>query len=530
MGRRQGEYTEERYRFMFECNPQPMWIIDRESMTFLEVNRAAVDHFGYTRSELLNMRLPQLDFAMVNVSGLPALPPGGKLDGYRTLHCKDGSEVHIEVNARDVVLENRSAVLASLTDVTELINARRSADEANQAKSRFLANMSHEIRTPLGAILGFAELMADPRQSESERQDCIKTILRNGSQLSTVINDILDLSKIESERLSIESLPVCPIEVLEDVADLLRVQARAKGIDLILRSDSALPLRICSDPTRLRQILINIIGNALKFTKQGRVEVRVRQSSEQGIEFLKVLVKDDGPGISIENRAKLFQPFMQADTSTARVYGGSGLGLLLSRRLANALGGDVQLLESEVGQGSTFEISVAIGTQKDLDRLAEGVRTGSLDEASCQSEKISTFDDASLIGLHILLAEDAPDNRVLVSRLLAKEGAQVSWVDNGEDAVQQTLRGHFDVVLMDIQMPRMDGLHAVEFLRSKNYAGAVVALTAHAMNGDREKCLSAGFDDYVMKPIDRRALVETLSRVRSQAAKPAPRFAFENAT
>ena len=516
--------SEGKYRFLFRANPQPMWIVDRETLGFLEVNEAALREFGYSKQEYLQKKLSDLAEHLSGVEKLPDLPASGRIEGYRKIRCKDGREVQVEVNASDIVYEGRAARLASLTNVTELLKARRLADEASQAKSRFLANMSHEIRTPLGAILGFTELMANPQQSAAEKQDCISTILRNGVQLSRVINDILDLSKIESDKLEIERIPFSPLQLIEDVVHLLRRQAKLKGLELNLFTDGTISAVICSDPTRIKQILINIIGNAVKFTERGRVDVIVSQVSEGNREGLRIIVKDQGPGISETHREKLFQAFMQADCSTTRLYGGTGLGLTLSRKLARALGGDLRLLDSEVGGGSSFEVTIALGSKFEIERLSHVYENQERlkSENDSDHKSFETLARGRLAGMRILVADDAPDNRVLVSRFVQSFGAEVLCVENGDLAVKEAFRNVYDAILMDIQMPKMDGFEAVGMLRQKYYDGVVIALTAHAMKGDREKCLAAGFNDYVVKPIDKRALFKALLRQATSQRSTSP--------
>jgi PAS domain S-box-containing protein len=517
------EESEFKYRHLFSANPQPMWIVDEETLKFLEVNEAAITQYGYSREEFTNMtlrdvRLPEEEAMLVDrfygpASGLARFYPA-------VTHVrKDGRRITVDIFSRDIAYGNRGARMSILQDVTERVKferelqqAKRLADAANEAKSRFLANMSHEIRTPLGAILGFAELMRDPDQSREDRMDCIATILRNGEQLSRVINDILDLAKIESEKLDIEKISFSPIEMLEEITRFLRLQAQERGLDLVVTSDGIMPETIETDPTRLRQILMNLIGNAIKFTREGRVEVtaKVVAGHLQGRGALRFLIRDTGPGISEEQRLKLFQPFMQADSSTTRIFGGTGLGLVLSKRLADALCGELELLESEVGKGSTFSLTIDTGpvTSREVGAGAEEQqRTGARSRGAHHG---GAADLPDLHGLKVLLVEDAPDNRVLVTRFVKAAGAEIETAENGEVGVNAALAGHYDVLLMDIQMPRMDGFEALRVLRRHEYEAPIIALTAHAMKGDRERCLEAGFDDYLVKPLDKRNLIETL--------------------
>lgn len=503
------EESTEKYRRLFTANPQPMWIIDASTRRFLEVNNAATRVFGYSREEFVQMSLADLERKIKPVNERTCI-----------ISCKDGRDIHVEKNMNEFDYDGTRALLAALTDVTSIVHARRAALEASDAKSRFLANMSHEIRTPLGAILGFAELMEDPAQTETDRVDCLSTIRRNGERLSQVINDILDLSKIESDHLDIERISFSPIELLEEVVALLRHQAQAKGLALKVTSKGFLPYRVFSDPTRLRQILINIVGNAIKFTREGSIEIGVETLMPDSKPRLRFVIRDTGPGIPLEHRDRIFQPFAQADASTTRVFGGTGLGLTLSKKLAKALGGDVRLIESELGRGTAFEVLVAIGSPEELAWMAQQAYREGEERRRTQivvPEEKPDIRDRRLENTRILLADDAPDNRLLVQRFLSAEGATVEVVDDGEAAVEYAKANGFDLVLMDIEMPKMDGFRAVKVLRDSQFTNPVVALTAHAMKGDRERCLAAGFDDYVVKPIDRKTLIETLVNLKGRS-------------
>ncbi|MFV8250804.1 PAS domain S-box protein [Bdellovibrio bacteriovorus] len=378
------------------------------------------------------------------------------------------------------------------------------AQEASRAKTAFLANVSHEIRTPLGAMLGFAEILKEDESLREEQKEAVETVLRNGQQLLHIVDEILDISKVESERIQIESIVFDLPDLLHDVIHLLRGRAEEKGIELRLRLGS-LPQKIQSDPTRLRQILINVIGNAIKFTDSGYVEMEARSRNgrrRDGHQRIEFLVTDTGIGISAEQRNNLFQPFSQADSSTTRRFGGTGLGLFLSRKLARLLGGDVILNTSSAGIGSSFLISIlgkeVTGTQRVY------VPKTSTDSIPASSRKVET----------ILVVDDAMDNRELFKRFIIRAGIpenRIQTAANGAEAVRKALEKPFSLILMDIQMPEMDGFQALKKLRTQGYRGPIVALTAHAMKGDREKCLAAGFDGYLQKPLDRAELKRVLS-------------------
>lgn len=387
----------------------------------------------------------------------------------------------------------------------QLKSAKFHADSANAAKSAFLANMSHEIRTPLGAILGFSELILNPEMSTADRIESVDVIKRNGELLSNIINDILDLSKVEAGKLEIEKVDVSLDEVMSEIKSLLSLRASDKGIKLVVTSEGTLPQTIRTDPLRLRQILLNVVGNAVKFTQQGMVEVKIRLvPGKDNRSTLAFVVIDTGVGISPDQLDKLFTPFSQADASTTRQYGGTGLGLVLSKKLANSLGGDVRLLESAPGKGSTFEITLDPGH---VERVLFDNFTPHL------SAKNSKVDDAvRLDKLKILLVDDCLDNQVLVCHYLRRAGATVDTASNGREGVGKALKDDYELVLMDIQMPIMDGYEAMRELKNKKYEKPVIALTAHAMTEERRRCLDFGFADHVSKPINRQLLLQIISR------------------
>ena len=387
----------------------------------------------------------------------------------------------------------------------QLEQAIRSAEAATRAKSEFLASMSHELRTPLTAILGFAETLQTGDDSEhfsEETVESLATIARNGEYLLSLINDILDLSKIEAGKLQIEPCEVSPFEIVDDVLQLMTVRADGKDLEVHCEISNALPESLLLDPIRVRQILVNLIGNGIKFTDAGYVQLRVSFVEIKGVPSLKFEVTDTGIGMSDEQIAHIFQPFTQADGSTTRKFGGTGLGLTISRRLARMLGGDIGVA-SAPGTGSCFTVHVsARGITPSTQWLTH-------DEFLRRKQQVplpATVAEApTSIEGRILLAEDGPDNQRLIAFLLRKIGVEVSLVENGRDAVDAAIEANppFDLILMDMQMPVMDGYDAVRELRSRGYTGPVVALTANAMSGDRDKCVEAGCDGYASKPIAR---------------------------
>ena len=391
------------------------------------------------------------------------------------------------------------------------------AEAANRAKSLFLANMSHEIRTPLTAILGFAENLLDPHCTTDENVTSIEAILRNGHHLLQLINDILDLSKIEADRLEVERLRFSPGELVADVVSALRFRAESKQIALTVDYDGPIPDSIESDPTRLRQVLMNLISNGLKFTERGQVNVRMRMVDAQGALCRSTLqeqplrlqcdVVDSGIGMSPEQMARLFSPFMQGDQSMARRFGGTGLGLSISRKLAQMLGGDITVT-SQIGMGSTFSLQIDAGPMSDVTWHDRPSSIGKMMPPEIRSTKVRLWG-------RILLAEDGPDNQLLIGSFLQKQGAEVIIVENGRKAVDAVLAAQaagnpFSIVLMDMQMPILDGYSATSELRQRGWKGPVLALTANVMQGDRQKCVEAGCNDFATKPINRAELIEQI--------------------
>ncbi len=389
--------------------------------------------------------------------------------------------------------------------LTEFRLLAQEASVANESKSEFLANMSHEIRTPMTAIIGFGEVLLEHTPS-GEAYDAANTIVRNANHLLEIINDILDLSKIEAGKMTIEMVHFDPRELVRDVEQLMRVRADAKHLQLSVDFDQQTPNTILSDPTRVRQILVNLVGNAIKFTELGAVNIRVNYLPEA--EIMTFEVTDTGIGMDEAQIDKLFKPFCQADSSTTRRFGGTGLGLSICKRLTSLLGGDISV-ESIPGLGTSFRVAIAI----EHTTTAEQTPVNSLQPESSTISRPSQQDGGMLDQMRILLAEDGPDNQRLIGHVLRKAGATVDVVDNGLKAFELAMASlhngqPFDVVLMDMQMPVMDGYEAVRKLRQAGYEHPIVALTANAMADDRRKCLEAGCDDFQTKPIDRQALVE----------------------
>jgi len=410
-------------------------------------------------------------------------------------------QLRAERNRRESLEEANSA----------LRQAMLHAEQTTRIKTEFLANVSHEIRTPMTAILGFTEVLleeAGRAGAPAATVEALRTIQRNGDYLLALLNDILDLSKIESGRLEVERVTFSPVAVVREVERLMRVRAEAKGVQFHIDFDGAVPEHVQGDPTRVRQILINLVGNAIKFTEIGEVRLRVRLRDEPAPAHLRFEVADTGIGITPAERSKLFRPFGQADSSTTRRYGGTGLGLTISKRLTDLLDGTIEV-ESEPGHGTQFRVEIPAGDLNGVARVAPAPPSA--------EEALGSAEDEPQLSGTVLLVEDGLDNQRLIELLLRRVGLDVVIAENGQQAVERVresrLSGRsFALVLMDMQMPVMDGYTATRILRRQGYDAPIVALTAHAMDTERSRCLSAGCDDFATKPIDRPRFFALLRR------------------
>ena len=422
----------------------------------------------------------------------------------------------------------------------DLQHAREKAEAAATSMSLFLANMSHEIRTPMTAILGFAEVLSEEQANPADQSFAIGAIRRSSENLLTIINDILDLSKIEAGGMGVEIVSCAPLSTIQDAVALMQAQALAGGLELFMELKAPVPEMIETDPTRLSQILINLIGNAIKFTEHGGIKVvvdltkeklepRIDQDSSDAPPAdirLRIQVMDTGIGINDAQRNRLFQRFTQADPSTTRRFGGSGLGLTISRHLSRMLGGDITI-SSEVGLGSVFTVEVGIGNAGPHkmvsilppyphEKLNLKLKNAAASNNPKQSKKEIT----------VLVAEDGEDNQRLIEHHLSRAGMKVIMANNGLEAVDLAVAAQKqssapNVILMDMQMPIMDGYEATLKLRELGWRGAIVAITAHAMTGDRERCTQAGCDDYLTKPINSKVLIQTVQKFAQIAADKA---------
>jgi signal transduction histidine kinase/ActR/RegA family two-component response regulator len=408
--------------------------------------------------------------------------------------------------------KNASLQALALTNVA-LERAGEEARAASNVKSAFLANMSHEIRTPLTAILGFTDATLERFEVGSEEWDSLDVVRRNGQHLLELINEILDLSRIEADKLELECFRLSPFSLVSEVVSLMRLRTETNGIELHVQFTTPLPEVIETDPRRVRQILINLVGNAIKFTETGSVTLSTSLVQGDGGARIVFEVADTGIGMTEAQLRGLFVPFSQGDSSTSRKHGGSGLGLAISQSLARNLGGSISA-ESKVGIGSTFCFSIPTGVGPEVACVTQS-HEATVDRVHPRAE-VDPETVARCKDRRVLLADDGRDNQRLISLLLRRAGAIVTVVDNGQLAVDRALEAEredrpYDIVLMDIQMPVLDGHAATRALRARGYTHPIVALTASAMAGDRERALASGCDDFLVKPIDREALLTAVA-------------------
>jgi len=517
--------SEQKHNAMLQCIPDHMSMMDKD-LNILWANEKAKKVFG---QDIVGKKCYQV-FHLRTEPCEPCITlrafEDGKIHTHETeVLAKDGSRICFHCTANVALSDNDGnpvAVLEISRDVTEhkraeeeLVRAKHAAEAANRAKSEFLANMSHEIRTPMTAIVGFTDLLMAYDAPFSQQREHLEIIRRNADNLLTIINDILDLSRIEADRLELEPTDCSPQQIVQDVLSLMRVRTAEKNLALDADYQFPLPEKIRTDPIRLRQVLLNLVGNAIKFTDSGGVQITVRCTCEERAPpRMHFEVADTGIALTAEEITALFQPFSQVDMSTTRRFGGSGLGLSISQRLANLLGGQVEV-QSEPGRGSNFTVTIDPGPLEGVPML-EGPAMIASEEEPAPAVQVPTLRG------RILLAEDGRDVQELIALYLQQSGLEVDLAENGlvacEKADASKAEGRpYDLILMDIRMPVMAGYEATRRLRRDGWKGPIVALTAYAMVGDREQCLQAGCDDYLAKPIRTQQLMDTLARFLGRA-------------
>ena len=478
-------------------------------------------------------------FYWVHTTIVPLKTAGGPVEKYIAIRADITELKRVEEELRRLQadlerrVEERTAALEAANDalqaeVAERARAERAlreseerlrlakdgAEAASSAKSAFLANMSHEIRTPLTAIFGYADLLLLPELEPDERIEHVQTIRRNGEHLLAILNDVLDVSKIEAGKMTVEKVQTSLPQVIHDVASMMRPRSAEKGVRFQVRQHADLPETVWTDPTRLRQILINLVGNAVKFTNAGSVTLalelidpaRADGATRSGEPRLEIVVADTGIGMTPEQQRMVFTPFTQADPSHARTFGGTGLGLAISYRLVRLLGGDISVA-SRPNVGTTFTVSLPVGDLAGVHRMPDVM-------AAVQKRPRAAPPAETRLQGRVLLAEDSPDNQRLICAYLRNAGLEVEVAENGRVAVEKVTAADdaqpFDLVLMDCQMPEMDGYTATATLRAEGWRGTVIALTANAMDHERDRCLEVGCDHFLTKPIQAETFLRTI--------------------
>lgn len=521
-----------RHRF-FTLSPEVLCAIGYDGC-FQRVNPAFTETFGYNQRDLRKVGFVDLvdDTDRETAKDeLQRLVDGSIRREFEIrCRCADGRQKWLAWTAKSYP-EDR-VIYAAARDTTqhkiaeeklkrynrELRQLSEAAQAATRAKSELLANVSHELRTPMSAILLITDILQQ-NVVNPDNHEAVGIINRNGQYLLTLINQLLDLAKIEAGKLNVEPVRCSPLSVLAEVESLVRVRAEEKCLQFEVSTVGPIPELVRTDPMRLKEILINLADNAVKFTEAGSVRVSVRLIDTARPQ-LKFDVEDTGIGITAEQIERLFEPFTQGDSSTTRECGGTGLGLTISRRLARMLGGDISVV-SRPGDGSTFSLAIETGPLK-------GIRLMENPDRRAERKARAILRSAVRLECHVLLAEDYVDIQRPVSYVLKSAGARVTVAENGRQACELAMAAQsgdepFDVVLMDMQMPVVDGYTATKQLRDRGYDRPIIAITAHAMESDRQKCLAVGCDDYVAKPLEMTKLIQLIRRHCQQTPVAAAR-------
>ncbi len=501
---------------VLENIPSMVYLKDAGSLRFVRVNRAGEEMLGLRREEMLGrndhdfFRGSRRAEALAEMDRAALAHEGVTVDEFSLPTPHRGRRVFV---VKKVPLADEDGVVRSLLGIAEDITerkqveasleaARNAADAASRAKSEFLANMSHEIRTPLHGVLGMAALLLDTPLSPAQREQ-LQTIHGSGLALVDIINDILDFSKIDAGKLSLEAIDFDPRVLVREATAVVALRAQEKGLVFTTQIAAAVPGALRGDPVRLRQVLVNLLGNAVKFTESGSVTLSVGLTGAEGEAIgLRCEVRDTGVGIAAEAQARVFESFTQSDSSTTRRFGGTGLGLAICRRLVTLMGGEIGV-ESALGLGSVFWFTAQLARASAPLRPAEATVSA------------SPGSRPPLRRARVLVAEDNLVNQRVAAAMLAKLGQEVEVAKHGREAVERWRARPFDIVLMDCQMPEMDGFAATRAIRGEELGGhrvPIVAMTAFAMKGDRERCIAAGMDDYIVKPMPLAVLADVLTR------------------
>lgn len=505
--------SEQKYTALFQRSPSALALLDLPDGKLTEVNTAFSELFGLKGEELKGKTLVEagvLDtLSEKDVSD--AYSRVGYVRNYEVIYpCKSDEKRFLSLSLESIAIESQKYTLVTIVDVSDLkraIDEKVQSESASRAKSEFLANMSHEIRTPLSAIVGFSALMSNPSLSKQNKEAYASRIHHNAKHLKALIDDILDLSKIESSKME-PNKTIFPLQrALEEEFDSHRSRAANKGLEFKVSTLTKIPEVLFTDLTWLRRILGNIIGNAIKYTDMGSIEIKISTARSCPTltkdNLLEIVVQDSGIGMTDEQKRRIFEPFVQGDTGISHKFGGTGLGLIISKKLAQSLGGDVRLISSEKNAGSCFSILL------DISLPAQGEMNEICPHSSVQMAEDSSHVRERFSGLKILVVEDSADLRLLYAEYFKLLGGDLQFAEDGQRGLELILANEFDVVLMDVQLPKMSGDRVVEVLRKSGNTTAVIALTACALKEDREKYLEIGFSDYLSKPFS----LEDLARV-----------------
>ena len=503
--------TESRFQFLFADAPLPQFLYDLQSLRYLEVNQAAVTQYGYSREEFLQMKITDIRPEEELPGLLRTIAQHGPVfqhSGIWKHRLKDGVMIDVEIAARAITLNGRQAVLVAARDVTErrraeleLIRAKELAEQSNRAKSEFLANMSHEIRTPMNGVIGMTELALDTDLTREQR-DYLNTARSSAESLLSLINDILDFSRIEAGKLTLDPIEFRVRSKLDDVLKILALRAHQKGLEMLCHVDPDVPETLIADPNRLWQILINLVGNAIKFTERGEVLINVAvDSGSANTLMLRFSIADTGIGIPMENHGRIFEPFTQADGSSTRRYGGTGLGLSISQQLVEMMGGRIGI-ESEPGKGSVFQFTVRFERPP---------------QVSVPDAVDSPATIAALQGVRVLVVDDNATNCRILTGILTRWGMQAMAVENVRAALPLLVRERnagnlFPLILLDAQMPDEDGFTLAQQIKNdSSHAGAtIMMLTSSDLQTDSSRCRALGIAQYLVKPITEAALRQSI--------------------
>ena len=496
------QQTLETMETILENVPFGIVIVDKEKR-IKSINTAALKIIKRDRSDAMGHLCNDI-FCPALKGCCPVWDKHQKVDNAeRVAYDNDGNEIPILKTCIPLVLEGEEVLLEAFVDITELVESKRIAEEACRVKSEFLANMSHEIRTPMNSIIGFGDLLMETQLTE-EQHDYLQTMTGSSKNLLTLINDILDFSKIESGKMTVEKIDTELEPVVKHLQASMLPLAFAKGIGLVVQTDSSVPEHIVTDPARLSQCLINLVSNSIKFTEEGQVCVNVTADTLDGNAAVCFTVEDTGVGIPKEKQRTIFESFSQADNSTTRKYGGTGLGLTITKKLVELMEGVIHL-ESEPGKGTIFSIILPTITEL-MDKEEE------MEQNQAQVPDAQVKSELMKFSGKVLVAEDNLANQFLVRKLLEKHGLNVTIAEDGQQAVEAVEQESYDMIFMDVQMPVMNGYEATRALRAANINIPIVALTASVMVEDRKRCIESGCDDYLAKPIDRADLQEMLNK------------------